>query len=117
PWLAQRRVLASATDAAHRAAAASATIRATNMKNCLLQLLLWRDPSDGPGVDQCRPVPCPPSAAACPTGRAGRHNSRHHRQAGRYEGVLKRGLAMNRRQLMMLAGGLPLMSTAHAQSM
>ena len=57
--------------------------------------------------------PFPP--AGRPAGRAGRHNSRHHRRIGGYQRAPTRGPAMNRRQLMMLAGGLPLMSTAYAQ--
>src|SRR4029453_1181624 len=47
PWLAQRRVLASAADAAHRAAAVRAAIRATNMETascscCVLTLATGR---------------------------------------------------------------------------
>src|SRR4029453_2173148 len=49
PWLAQRRVLASAADAAHRAAAASAAIRATNMEtascSCCVLTLATRRPA------------------------------------------------------------------------
>src|SRR5215813_2258116 len=120
PWLAQRRLLASATEAAHRVAAARATIRATNMVPCSCRLSVptvtgrrairhniaraWQTPLV-PGA-----TPLAPSVAPVVT--------IHAQAAGWGVGRRRRTIedaAMNRRKLLNLAGALAMFSLSHPE--